>query len=167
MIKKTAALALTALMLAACAPQTTKLAGASSGKSVPAKHKTPKNVYKFGDKVRLADGSTLKVGIPEQFSPSKYAAEDGTHKRHVKIKLTFTNNTAKVYDPSLTSGSITSGGREGGSVYQEGLDSPDTKILPGKSITWWMGYGVKNPGKVTFQVNIGFLDYPDLIFTDE
>ncbi len=87
-------------------------------------------------------------------------------KHAVKVKLTFTNGTKKTFDPTLTTGNITSGDREGDSIFQDGLDAPDNKILPGRKITWWMGYGVDNPKDLTLDVSVGFLDYDDVIFTN-
>jgi hypothetical protein len=122
-------------------------------------------VYKFGQTVTFEDGSTLVAGPPVKFTPDQYAAGGEKFKYHVKFKVTFTNKTSEVFDPTLTTGSVTSGEREGDSVYQDGLDAPDNKILPGKRITWWMGYGVDNPNDVQLTVSMGFLDYEDAIFT--
>ena len=38
-------------------------------------------------------------------------------------------------------------------------------MLPGKSVTWWMGYGVPNQKDLQLEVNVGFLDYGTVIFT--
>ena len=57
------------------------------------------------------------------------------------------------------------GGVEGDSVYQDGLDAPDNPVLPGKSVTWWMGYGVDDAADTQLTVRLGFLDYDDVIYT--
>ena len=85
----------------------------------------------------------------------------------MKFKVTFTNKSDEIFDPSLTAGDVSSGGEEGESVYQDGLDAPDNKLLPGKSVTWWMGYGVKDASKIQLTVRMGFLDYDDAIFTND
>jgi hypothetical protein len=133
----------------------------------PPKASLPDGVYHFGTTATFEDGSTLKAGQPVLFVRDQYAAGGEKQKHHVKVKLTFTNNTKKVFDPALTTESITSGDSEGDSVFQDGLDSPDNKILPGHKVTWWVGYGVKNPKKLELTVNMGFLDYDDVIFTND
>lgn len=126
----------------------------------------PDGVYRFGSTVKFGDGSTLQVGKPVKFKRDEFAAGGEDFKHAVKVKLTFTNGTKKTFDPTLTTGNITSGDREGDSIFQDGLDAPDNKILPGRKITWWMGYGVDNPKDLTLDVSVGFLDYDDVIFTN-
>ena len=127
----------------------------------------PDGVYHFGATVKFEDGSTLTAGQPTKFVPGEYAAGGEKFKHHVKFKITFVNHSGKVFDPSLTQGTVSSGDTEGASVYEDGLDAPDNKLLPGKKVTWWMGYGVKKAGQDTLTVRMGFLDYPDVIFTNE
>jgi hypothetical protein len=122
-------------------------------------------VHKFGETVTFKDGSTLKVEAPVTFKPAKFAVGGEASPAHVKYHATFTNNADKVFDPALTSGSVTSAGVEGDSVFQDGLDAPDNKVLPGKSVTWWMGYGVDDAADTQFTVSMGLLDYDDVIFT--
>lgn len=141
--------------------------GADAAAAADQGKEKPDGVYSFNDVVTFSDGSTLKAGRPVEFTPDQFAAGGEKFKHHVKFKLTFTNRSGKVFDPSLTTGAVSSGGQEGESVYQDGLDAPDNKILPGKSVTWWMGYGVKDSRKVQLTVNVGFLDYDDVIYTND
>jgi hypothetical protein len=129
------------------------------------KDAVPKGVYKFGQSVKFGDGSTLKVGTPVKFTPDKYAISGDKRPMYLKFKCTFTNKTQEVFDPALTTASASADGEEGESVYQNGLDAPDNKVLPGKSVTWWMGYGVKSKKDLQLEVNIGFLDHDTVIFT--
>lgn len=137
---------------------------ASDGASASDKPATD-GVFHFGQTVTYKDGSTLKVEAPVAFKPGKYAAGGEKFAAHVKYRATFTNNTKKVFDPMGSDGNVTSAGVEGESVYQDGLDAPDNKVLPGKSITWWMGYGVNDSTDTQLTVRLGFLDYDDAIFT--
>jgi hypothetical protein len=127
----------------------------------------PDGVYAFGETVRFEDGSTLVASAPVKFTRDEFAFGGDDYKHHVKVKVTFTNNSDKVFDPALTTGAMSSGEREGDSVFQDGLDAPENKLLPGKKVTWWMGYGVDDPKRVTLTVSMGFLDYDDVIFTNE
>jgi hypothetical protein len=122
-------------------------------------------VYAFGDTVTFEDGSTLTVEAPTKLRLGKFSIGGEKFPAHVKYKATFTNNTDQVFDPTATSGSVTSAGVEGDSVYQDGLDAPDNPVLPGKSVTWWMGYGVQDAADTQLTVSLGFLDYDDVIFT--
>lgn len=122
-------------------------------------------MYAFGDTVTFEGGSTLTVEAPVKFRPKRFAAGGEAFPAHVKYKATFTNNTDEVFDPALSSGSVSSAGIEGDSVFQDGLDAPDNPVLPGKSVTWWMGYGVQDPADTQLTVSLGFLDYEDAIFT--
>lgn len=134
--------------------------------TTPRNEETPDGVYKFGQTVKFNDGSTLTVGKPEKFKRDQWAAGGQKMKVFLKFKATFTNNTDEVFDPALTTGSASADGVEGESVYQDGLDAPDNKVLPGKKVTWYMGYGFPSAKKVQLEVNIGFLtNYDTVIFT--
>jgi hypothetical protein len=137
----------------------------SSKESQQADDDTPDGVYKFGQTVKFDDGSTLRVTKPVEFSPDEYAMTGEKRPEYVKFKATFTNRTKKIYDPSMTSASASAAGEEGESVYQSGLGTPDNKVLPGKSVSWWMGYGVRSQKDLQLEVDIGSLDYDTVIFT--
>jgi hypothetical protein len=143
-------------------------AAAADKTTAPAKdgESKPDGVYKFGQTVKFKDGSTLIVGKPVKFKKDKYAAGGEGKKVFLKFQATFTNGTKDVFDPALTTGSATGGGTEGESIYQEGLDAPDNKVLPGKKVTWWMGYGLDSDKDLQLEVNVGFLDYGTVIFTN-
>lgn len=138
----------------------------SDGEGEKAASDLPEGVYRFGDTVTFGDGNTLTVGKPVKFERDQWAAGGEDYKHAVKFKVTFVNNSDEVFDPALTSGNATSGEREGESIFQSGLDAPDNKVLPGKKVTWWMGYGIDKPKDVTLTVSVGFLDYDDVIFTN-
>jgi hypothetical protein len=122
-------------------------------------------VHEFGETVTFDDGSTLTVTAPVRFTREDYAAGGEDFEHHVKVKATFVNKTSKAFDPTSTTSSITSGGREGDSVFQDGLGTPESTVLPGKRVTWSMGYGVDDPDDVQVTVALGFLAYEDVIFT--
>jgi hypothetical protein len=139
--------------------------GGSAAESPEAGKTAPEGVYKFGQTIKFDDGSTLKVAAPVKFTPDKYAIGGDKRPVYVKFKATFTNKTNEVYDPSLTTASVSADGEEGDSVYQGDLGTPDNKVLPGKSVSWWMGYGIKSQKDLQLEINIGFLDHDTVIFT--
>lgn len=141
-------------------------AAAASGGAVDGAGDEPASgVYKFGQTVKFKDGSTLTVGKPESFKRDQYALGGEKKTVFLKFKATFKNNTKEIFDPALTDGAASADGVEGESVYQEGMDAPDNKVLPGKSVTWWMGYGLASRKDVQLEVTVGFLDYGTVIFT--
>jgi hypothetical protein len=148
-------------------PESAAKATAADKPADDATAKAPDGVYKFGQTVKFKDGTTLTVSKPQTFKRDKYAAGGEKSKVFVKFKSTFTNNTKDVFDPALTSGSVSAGGEEGESIFQDGFDAPENKVLPGKSVTWWMGYGVNTQKDLQLEVNIGFLDYGTVIFTTD
>jgi hypothetical protein len=122
-------------------------------------------IYKFGQTVKFKDGNTLTVDKPVKFKRDEYASGGEKQPVALKFKLIFKNNSKAVFDPAGTTGSVSAAGEEGESIYQDGLDAPENKVLPGKSVTWWMGYGVKGTTDLQLEVDMGFLDYGTVIFT--
>jgi hypothetical protein len=121
----------------------------------------------FGATVTFEDGSTLTAGPPVAFRPDDgaFGGEDLPH--HVKLRVTFVNNSDEVFDPALTVGSASSAGTPGQLVYSSEFDPPQAAVLPGKRVTWWVAFGVEDPKQVTFTTRMGFLDYEDVTFTNE
>jgi hypothetical protein len=39
-------------------------------------------------------------------------------------------------------------------------------VLPGRSVTWWMGYGVKGRTDLQLEINMGLDAYGTVIFTN-
>ncbi|GLZ00944.1 hypothetical protein [Actinoplanes sp. NBRC 103695] len=161
---------LAAAMVLACSSGNTDTGETAKGDAAvaadaPSKAGGPEGVYKFGQTVKFRDGSTLTVGKPAKFKRAEFAVGGEKKAVHLKFKATFKNNTDEVFDPALTTAAVSAGGEEGESIFQEGLDAPDNKVLPGKSVTWWMGYGVPNQKDLQLEVNVGFLDYGTVIFT--
>ena len=119
----------------------------------------------FEKTVKFADGSTLKVGKPVKFRANKYAAPNSPI--HVKFKITFTNHSNRALDLSLANATVSAGGEQGDKIYND-MGAPDSKVLPGKSATWWEGAGVQTTEDIQLDVSMGFLldnEYPDLVFT--
>lgn len=121
-------------------------------------------VIPFESTATFKDSSTLMCSRPVHFKRAEFAAGAEKAKVHLKSKCTFTNHSGKVFNPAGTSGRMSANGAEGESVYQDGLDAPDNPVLPGKSVTWWMGYGVDSTTDVQLTVSLGFLDYADVTF---
>src|SRR5690242_20738674 len=90
----------------------------------------PDGVHGFGETVTFADGSTLTVGPPVPFTPHDVAFGGETFARHARFKVTFTNNSGRPFDPSLSAGSVSSGDAAGEPVYETSLEAPSSTVLP-------------------------------------
>ena len=122
--------------------------------------------FTFGEVATLEDGSTLTVGEPVPMKRADVAAGGEDFDEFVKFQLTYTNNSDEPYDPSGTTTSLSSGDREGDEVFQPGLSYPESKVRPGRKITWRIGYGVDQPEDLQLTVSLGFLNgYDDVTFT--
>jgi hypothetical protein len=137
----------------------------SAGKTSSAAGRELDGVTRFGASALFKDGSVLTCGKPVTFRRSEFAAGGENATVFLKSKCTFVNRSGKVFKPAGTSGSMSAGGVEGDSVFQTGFDAPDNPVLPGKSVTWWMGYGVVSAEDVQLTVRLGFLDYSSVTFT--
>jgi len=160
------ALSSSALLLAGCSSGEPAAAGTASHTTSASttKKALPQGVYRFGKVATLEDGSKVVVSKPVLFTPTKFAKTD--KKKHVKVLITFTNNSAKTFDPFYTTGKASSGETEAPPVRQAELRPPKNNVLPGKKVKWLMGFGVDDPKKLTVTVSMG-TDLDDAIFTNE
>lgn len=88
---------------------------------------------------------------------------------HVFVAFTVTidNGATSNYDPTLFMASAQSGSVEASEVFdsENGFNGPPTtKLLPGRTVTFKVGYGVQDPKDIVLEVTPGF-DYDSAIFT--
>ncbi|MDQ1288159.1 MAG: hypothetical protein QG622_1724 [Actinomycetota bacterium] len=136
-----------------------------AGSSGKGRSSDAQGVTKFGSMVTFKDRSTLTCSRPVTFKRAEYAAGGEEANVFLKSRCTFTNRSGQTFKPALSSGSMSAGGVEGEPVFQKGLDAPDNPVLNGRSVTWWMGYGVASTADVQLTVRMGFLDYAETTFT--
>lgn len=162
-IAATAALAAT-VALAGCTSEptaitTTPAAATSSSAAAAAPVDTPSEepsdqVASFGQTFTYQDGLEISVSDKGKFTPSAYASGGEGQNLHEKFRVTVTNGTDAVYDPSLLSVAVNSGGEDGDQVFDTGLDgSPTGKVRPGKSISYDVGFGIADRGDITLTVS--------------
>jgi hypothetical protein len=125
----------------------------------------PSGVATFGSVVTFADKSTLTCTKPVSFVRDQYAAGGQNSSHFLKSKCTFVNNSANVFNPSLTSVSMSAGGAEGDQIFQDGLGTPTNPVLPSRSVSWVVGFGVDSTSDVQLTVRLGFLNYAEVTFT--
>ncbi|MEC3978140.1 hypothetical protein [Amycolatopsis sp. H20-H5] len=112
--------------------------------------------YAVGDTHRGTDVD-ITVAEPKAFTTGKFAAPKQEAKA-VSYQVTVTNHSAKPWPAAMLFIQATAGSSAAEQVFdtEAGLDStPSQDILPGKSLTFRLGF-VDAPGDITLQVgNMG------------
>lgn len=131
-----------------------------------ASHQQEKTRPAFGDTYTYPSGLSVKVGKPEEFTPSEYAFKgEGTH---LKFDITLTNDTGEEYDPVLFYASASSGDEESEQIFDgdELGNMPSTTILDGKKVKFSIGFSVLDPADITMEISPSFsFDERSVIFT--
>ncbi len=120
----------------------------------------------FGQTYPWEDGLSVSVSAGASFTPSEYASSDKAP-AYLMFVITITNNTGATFDPSMFYATAQSADAEADEVYDtdSGLKgSPSTKLLNGRTSTFNVGFGVKDPKDVVMEVQPGF-EYESVIFT--
>lgn len=120
----------------------------------------------FGQTFTYDDGLAITVSPGKAFQPSRYAATD-KKAAYVAFTITMVNGTGSSVDPTLFTASVQSGATEGTRVLdsESGLTStPRTALLPGRTSTFPLGFGLDDPADVVMEVSPG-TDYDDTILT--
>lgn len=133
--------------------------GESEGGEEPAKDSdADDNIAPFGETLKRGDGLEVTVSAPESFTPGRYAAGGEGSAEHVRFEVTLKNGTDEAFDPSMLYATVTSGGVEGEEIFDDGLDgAPMTTLLPGKSVTYPVGFGVKDSSDVLMEIELDWV----------
>jgi hypothetical protein len=110
----------------------------------------------FGQAFTYDDGLTIKVGTPSKIKPSKYAAFEPAN-AYVSVNIVVVNKTGKPLDVSMFTSTMQSGNEEASTVYDEKMEgSPMTKLLDGRESKFTLGFGVKDPADIVYEVSPDF-----------
>jgi hypothetical protein len=126
----------------------------------------------FGQKITWPDGVAVSVSKPEPYKPSGSAAA-GPAARFVSMKVTLTNGSDKDLAATGTTLSATANGTPAEQVFDsaKGLNgSPNSTVLPGKSVTFTIAFGLPSKSAADLQVELrpGFgIGYQPAIFTGQ
>ena len=116
------------------------------------------NIARFGETLKRGDGLEVTVSPPESFTPGRYSAGGEGSPEHVRLEVTLKNGTDEAFDPSMLYATVTSGGAEGEEIFDDGLDgAPMTTVLPGKSVTYPVGFGVKDSSDVLMEIELDWV----------
>jgi len=118
----------------------------------------PPGVLEMGtDSATTAVGNTISVSEPMTFIPSETAAM-GNETQFVIFSITIQNNSDEPIDPGSTMVTAASGNAESNRVFdaeQNILGEPGTPVLPGRSVTWEVAFGVLDPHDLTVAITPG------------
>lgn len=127
----------------------------------------------FGQTLTYPDGLAVSVAV-RPFQPAASAAGTGQGvARCIAARVTLTNNTSKPIEALSTSVVATANGAPLSQVVdieQNMTGAPMVTVLPGKTVTFEMAFGVPTAGKADLQVetrpNFG-MGYQTAIFSGE
>lgn len=149
-----AALAISLLALTACGPKKAEiLEGSDTTTATQEEKKQPKNP-KFGQSAAWPDGVKVTVVNAGVFTPADTAVK-GSEGTHTLFEVTIENGSKENFNPNSLSISASSGSKEAESIFDtaNGLDGePTTDVLPGKSISFKVGFTLADPNDITLQV---------------
>jgi hypothetical protein len=125
-------------------------------------------VAKFGQTFQWTDGLEVTVSPASPFTPSKFAVSSPAAS-YLGFTISVFNNSDEPYDPVLFRATAQSGTTEASTVFDPDNnfnDSPSTSVLPGRTSTFLMGYGVSDPSDVVMEVSPG-VEYRSVLFSTD
>lgn len=114
---------------------------------------------KIGDTYTWDDGVSVTVSQPKAFKPTDSAAGnyDKSLKDFEKYTVTIKNNSDEPVDPAQFRMTGNSGGKEAERMFDTGISSlPTTKIQPGKSLTFNVGFAMADHKDASFDVSLDY-----------
>lgn len=114
---------------------------------------------KIGDTYTWDDGVSVTVSQPKSFKPTEAAAGnyDKSLKDFEKYTVTIKNDSDEPVDPTLFNMTGNSGGKEAERMFDTGISSlPTTKIQPGKSLTFDVGFAMADHKDASFDVSLDY-----------
>lgn len=124
----------------------------------------PEEPPTFGETYTWDNGLSVKIGEPQDFTPSEYAAFDQAP-NYRTFEITIVNNTGAQVDAAGAYVSVQSGDQEMSEVFDtdNGLDgSPTTPILDGRQTRYLIGFGIQRPDDIVMQFDPGQYE-PELL----
>ncbi len=108
----------------------------------------------FGDTYKWPHGHEITVGKPEEFTISNEFTREMFEGKTVKLKVTHVNNSEEPYEAADVSYTATSGGKAAEQVFadEDEVDVPIVEIMPGDSLTYYIGFQVEDPKDLTLKV---------------
>ena len=131
----------------------------------PAEPPADSDTALFGETWEYTDGLAVTVSAPQEFEPSATAFAPEGAQAYVLFDVTIVNGTEEAFEPLMIT-SLQSGDAEAEQVFdmENGLNGPPTaNLLPGRELTFRVGFGVADPNDLVLQVSPN-LQYEEAIF---
>lgn len=163
MKKYLVAMAITAaLSLSACESTTgtatdEPVRGSNASEKKEVEPETPA-IPTFGQQVETGD-LAITVSEPQEFQPTRWAAGGEKSDYSIRFTVTVLNNGTTPYEPVELFTTLQSGNEESEEIFDtdSGLEgSPMTPVLPGREVTFDIGYGVNNMKDLVLNVSPSF-----------
>lgn len=109
----------------------------------------------FGDTYEWQNGQQITLGKPEEFTiTNPYTREEFTKGKTLKFKVTHINKSDEPYDAGFLQFSGTSSGKAIEEIYapEDKIGQPQVEVMPGDSLTYYIGFEVENLKDLTVRV---------------
>jgi hypothetical protein len=122
----------------------------------------PSTELHFGNSFSYEDGLNMTISKPKNFTSSEY----NSYQKGVKFKVTIVNKTGKRWDPTMFTASLQKGNTEAEEIYDSFSlgDSPNTKLLNGREVTFNIGFVAKATDDLVLEVAPDF-EHESVIYT--
>ena len=118
----------------------------------------------FGETWEYTDGVAVTVSAPRPYEPSDTAFPVDAE-AYVVFDVTIVNGSDEAYEPLVIT-TMQSGNTEAEQVFDSanGLGGPpSTTVLPGREVTFPVGFAVADPGDLVLEITPGF-EYQPAIY---
>ncbi len=118
-----------------------------------------------GSPFTYPSGLMVKVSAAAPYTPSRESANMGTFKMAMVFDITVTNGTKSNFNPGIIQTSVQSGDTAGSDIIDVGNGvgmPPQTQLLPGRSVTYKVAFGVKDAKNLVLQVTPDYQSGPAL-----
>src|SRR5699024_4222695 len=118
------------------------------------------NIAPFGETLKRGDGLEVTVSPPESCTRGRYSAGGEGSPEHGRLEVSIDDGNDEARDTWILYSTVTTRGAGGEelSAADGGLDgAPMTTVLPGKSVTYPVGFGVKDSSDVLMEIELDWV----------
>lgn len=115
----------------------------------------PDGVAELGETVSWPEGVEITLSQPEPYTLGEWDVISNEFPAYFTATLTLKNTGTEKYDPSGVMLSASSAGAQGEDIWIDGVMAPTTTVLPGKSVSWQVAFGVDDLSDITVDVDPG------------
>lgn len=113
----------------------------------------PEGTVAWGETYTSPTKRKIMSEVPKPWTPSEYAATEGDWEKYVKVTLTIVNDADEPFDASELILAGTSGNKATEQVFDDSVGSPDRTVLPGRKLSFDVGFGYEPGAPLTVEVS--------------